>query len=600
MNGEGGWHRTVTGVVRRTLEAAFEDNIPFLAGALSFDILLTAIPFVGLVLAVVGHLAQYQLVIHQLDIHELLQRFLPESGGGANGTFGFIERALGDLIARRGHLTLLAAPLFLWFSTRMFGGLRAALNEVFDTEENRPWPVAKLMDLAMVFVAGALFLANAFASTAGGLTGQFMPLIFSTLLFYVIFKFLPSRRIYWRTGLVASLFCAVAFEIAQAPLCALCRPLRDVRPRGVRREPGRVPPVHSVDLLHGLRLPAGRRGGRDLRPDAHASSATRAPRMTAPAPAIDLRSDTVTKPSAGMRRAMADAEVGDDVLDGDPTTRRLEQRIAELIGTEDALFFPSGSQANQTGMWLVAEHGTEVLLEANTHLVHSEVGGIAALSGAQIRPITTPDGLLTPDLVRAALRPPSPHVPRITALAVENTHNSAGGKVLPAATYDGVVGVAREAGLALHVDGARLWNAAVAQGVSPARLTRGADTVMVSVSKGLGCPVGSCLGFSAARRARAWEIRKRLGGGMRQSGILAAAALYALDHNLDRIDEDHVNAKRFAELLGDSRRVRPSVPETNIVMLDLLRTMTRLRRRRSDWRKPAYESRRGVPGGCAP
>ena len=213
MNGEGGWHRTVTGVIRRTVEAAYEDNIPFLAGALSFDILLTAIPFVGLVLAVVGHLAQYQLAIHQLDIHELLQRFLPESGGGESGTFGFIERALGDLIARRGKLTLLAAPLFLWFSTRMFGGLRAALNEVFDTEENRPWPVAKLTDLAMVFVAGALFLANAFASTSGGLKGQLLPLVFSTLLFFVIFKFLPSRRIYWRTSLVASLFCAVAFEV---------------------------------------------------------------------------------------------------------------------------------------------------------------------------------------------------------------------------------------------------------------------------------------------------------------------------------------------------------------------------------------------------
>ncbi len=213
MNGEGGWHRTVTGVIRRTLEAAYEDNIPFLAGALSFDILLTAIPFVGLVLAVVGHLAQYQLVIHQLDIHELLQRFLPESSGGESGTFGFIERALGDLIARRGHLTLLAAPLFLWFSTRMFGGLRAALNEVFDTEENRPWPVSKLTDLAMVFVAGALFLGNAFASTSGGVTSQLLPLVFSTLLFFVIFKFLPSRRIYWRTSLVASLFCAVAFEI---------------------------------------------------------------------------------------------------------------------------------------------------------------------------------------------------------------------------------------------------------------------------------------------------------------------------------------------------------------------------------------------------
>ena len=215
MNGEGGWHRTVTGIIRRTLEAAYEDNIPFLAGALSFDILLTAIPFVGLVLAVVGYLVQYQLAIHQLNVHELLQRFLPESSGGETGTFGFIERALGDLVARRGHLTLLAAPLFLWFSTRMFGGLRAALNEVFDTEENRPWPVAKLTDLAMVFVAGALFLANAFASSGKGLVNQLGSLVFSTLLFYVIFKYLPSRRIYWRTSLVASLFCAVAFEIAK-------------------------------------------------------------------------------------------------------------------------------------------------------------------------------------------------------------------------------------------------------------------------------------------------------------------------------------------------------------------------------------------------
>ena len=215
MNGEGGWHRTVTGIIRRTLEAAYEDNIPFLAGALSFDILLTAIPFVGLVLAVVGYLVQYQLAIHQLNVHELLQRFLPESSGGETGTFGFIERALGDLVARRGHLTLLAAPLFLWFSTRMFGGLRAALNEVYDTEENRPWPVAKLTDLAMVFVAGALFLANAFASTGKGVIAQLETLVFSTLLFFVIFKFLPSRRIYWRTGLVASLFCALGFEIAK-------------------------------------------------------------------------------------------------------------------------------------------------------------------------------------------------------------------------------------------------------------------------------------------------------------------------------------------------------------------------------------------------
>lgn len=215
MNGEGGWHRTVTGVVRRTLEAAYEDNIPFLAGALAFDILLTAIPFVGLVLAVVGHLAQSQLTSHQLNVHELLERFLPEASGGETGQFGFIERALGDLVARRGNLTLLAAPLFLWFSTRMFGGLRAALNEVFDTEENRSWPKAKLLDIAMVFVAGALFLAIAFASTSGGVFSLLASLLFSTSLFYVIFKYLPSRRIYWRTSVVASLFCAVTFEIAK-------------------------------------------------------------------------------------------------------------------------------------------------------------------------------------------------------------------------------------------------------------------------------------------------------------------------------------------------------------------------------------------------
>jgi threonine aldolase len=286
---------------------------------------------------------------------------------------------------------------------------------------------------------------------------------------------------------------------------------------------------------------------------------------------IDLRSDTVTKPSPGMRRAMAEAEVGDDVLDGDPTTRKLEARVAALLGTEDALFFPSGSQANQTGIWLVTEPGTELLIEANAHLIHYEMAGVAALSGAQIRPITTPDGLLTRELVRAALRLPSPHVPRVTALAIENTHNLAGGRVLDAATVDGLIGAAREAGLAVHLDGARLWNAAVAARVTPARLAQGADTVMVSISKALGCPVGSCLGFRKDRRARAWEIRKRLGGGMRQSGILAAAGLYALDHNLDRIGEDHANAKRFAEILSDSPTVRPSDPQTNIVMVDLQR-----------------------------
>src|SRR5256712_3075315 len=161
---------------------------------------------------------------------------------------------------------------------------------------------------------------------------------------------------------------------------------------------------------------------------------------------IDLRSDTVTKPSTAMRRAIAEAVVGDDVLDGDPTTRRLEERVAELLGKEDALFFPSGTQANQTGIALQTRPGTELILEANAHLVHYELAGVAALSGAQIRPVATPDGLLTGELVRAALRPASPHVPRATAVAVENTHNAAGGKVMPPDVMAGIATVATQAG----------------------------------------------------------------------------------------------------------------------------------------------------------
>jgi len=288
---------------------------------------------------------------------------------------------------------------------------------------------------------------------------------------------------------------------------------------------------------------------------------------------IDLRSDTVTRPSAAMRRAIADAEVGDDVLDRDPTTRRLEERVAELLGKDDALFFPSGTQANQTAVGLLARPGSELLLEADAHLVHYELGGVAANWGVQIRPIVTPDGLLTPELVRAALRPGSPHVPPAGAVSVENTHNAAGGKLMPPATMDRIVAVARAAGLPVHLDGARLWNAAAALGVNIASLAVGAATVMVSFSKGLGCPVGSCLAFATGtvERARAWEIRKRLGGGMRQSGVLAAAALYALDHHLDRLADDHANARLLADRLAGCGAVRPSVPETNIVMIDLAR-----------------------------
>src|SRR5438876_1086175 len=180
---------------------------------------------------------------------------------------------------------------------------------------------------------------------------------------------------------------------------------------------------------------------------------------------IDLRSDTVTRPSAAMRRAIAEAEVGDDVLDHDPTTRRPEQRVAELLGKDDALFFRSGTQANQAGVGLLARPGTELLLEADAHLVHYELAGVAANWGVQIRPIATVDGLLTAALVRSALRPATPHVPRAGAIAVENTHNAAGGKVMAPATMEAIVAVARAAGLPVHLDGARLWNAAAAPGV---------------------------------------------------------------------------------------------------------------------------------------
>src|SRR2546428_7928175 len=234
---------------------------------------------------------------------------------------------------------------------------------------------------------------------------------------------------------------------------------------------------------------------------------------------IDLRSDTVTKPSTAMRRAIAEAVVGDDVLDGDPTTRRLEQRVAELLGKEDALFFPSGTQANQTGIALQTRPGTELILEANAHLVHYELAGVAALSGAQIRPVATPDGLLTGELVRAALRPASPHVPRATAVAVENTHNAAGGKVMPPDVMAGIATVATQAGLALHLDGARLWNAAAATGVPLTRLAPGAGTVMVRFSKGLGCPAGSCPAFRVADPALASGGPKRPRGRLRRLRI---------------------------------------------------------------------------------
>ena len=284
---------------------------------------------------------------------------------------------------------------------------------------------------------------------------------------------------------------------------------------------------------------------------------------------IDLRSDTVTKPTAAMRRAMAEAEVGDDVLDGDPTVRRLEQQVAALLGKEQALFFPTGTMANQTGVWLQAERGTEVLLDAEAHLVHWEIAGLAGSVGVQPRPVRARGAVIDAEALAAAIRPASPHAPRATLVCVENTHNGAGGKVSSVAALRAIRDVARAHGLPVHMDGARLWNAAAALGEPLDALAGCVDTVMVSFSKGLGAPVGAALAGPASVMSRAWEVRKRLGGGMRQSGILAAAALHGLEHHLPRLGDDHVRARAFADRVEGAGGARVVAPDTNIVMVDL-------------------------------
>lgn len=286
---------------------------------------------------------------------------------------------------------------------------------------------------------------------------------------------------------------------------------------------------------------------------------------------IDIRSDTVTKPTLAMRRAMAEAEVGDDVLDGDPTVRRLEARVAALLGKEAARFFPTGSMANQTGIAVLSTPGTEALLDANAHIIHWEMAGAAAICGVQVRPVMPGDGRLVmnaEDLART-IRPASIHSPAASVVCFENTHNGAGGKVTSLADLRAMRAVADEHGLPVHMDGARLWNAAAASGSSLADLASCAHTVMMSFSKGLGCPVGAILVGDAPTIARAHVVRKRLGGGMRQSGILAAAALHALDEHLGRLPIDHANARMFAEHVEGAAGARVVYPDTNIVMVDL-------------------------------
>ena len=288
-------------------------------------------------------------------------------------------------------------------------------------------------------------------------------------------------------------------------------------------------------------------------------------------PVVDLRSDTLTRPTSAMRAAMVDAEVGDDVYGEDPTVARLEERVAELLGHQAALFMPTGSMANQVGLRLHAGPGQEVITDHLAHVLRAELGAAAAFSGITTRSWVAERGLLDVDTALAVMVPDGGAYQVSTAcVVVENTHNFGGGTVQPLADLRRLRDATAEAGVGVHLDGARLWNAHVASGVALADYGACADTVAVCLSKGLGAPVGSLLVADAARieQARVW--RKRLGGGMRQVGLLAAAGLHALDHHVDRLAEDHARARRVADAVAAVAPgvVDPATVETNILVLD--------------------------------
>jgi len=284
---------------------------------------------------------------------------------------------------------------------------------------------------------------------------------------------------------------------------------------------------------------------------------------------IDLRSDTVTRPTPEMRRAMAEAEVGDDVFGEDPTVNRLQGRAAELLGFEAALWVPSGVMGNEIAMRVLTEPGQEVLAEERSHVVQYELAGMAVLSGVMPRVVPGDEGRLTPESVRAAIRPYMYLRSDLGMAVIENTHNLAGGSLYTVEQTAAVVAACREAGLRVHVDGARLWNAAVALGVPPADLVRGADSAMVTLSKGLCAPAGSLLVASKERIQKARRVRKQFGGGMRQVGILAAAGIVALDTMIPRLAEDHDNARLLASALARCRGLRVAPAPTNIVVATL-------------------------------
>ena len=288
--------------------------------------------------------------------------------------------------------------------------------------------------------------------------------------------------------------------------------------------------------------------------------------------AVDLRSDTVTKPSDAMRQAMAAAEVGDDVYGDDPTVNSLEERLAAMFGHEAGLFCPTGSLANQLAIRTLVKPGEELLVETRSHIVRAELGAAATFSGITTRTWPSTDGLLkADDALAIAHENAGPYLVSTKAIAVENTHNFGGGTVQPIDEIAKLSSAAHARGIAMHLDAARIWNAHVASGVSFSGYGKHFDTISVCLSKGLGAPIGSVMLSTKERVAEARIWRKRYGAGMRQVGIIAAAAHYALDHNIDRLAEDHGRAKKIAIALAaiDSSLVDPSKVHTNIVGLEL-------------------------------
>jgi threonine aldolase len=288
-----------------------------------------------------------------------------------------------------------------------------------------------------------------------------------------------------------------------------------------------------------------------------------------PPPVVDLRSDTVTRPTPAMRRAMAEAEVGDDVYGEDPTVTRLQDVVAARLGFEAALWVPTGVMANEIAIRILTRPGQEVLAEERSHVVQFELAGMAVLSGVMPRIVRTEDGHITADDIRAARRPASYMRSDLGLVVLENTHNFAGGTVADAAVMRGAIAAAHDAGVPVHVDGARLWNASVVLGASLASLVEGADSAMVTLSKGLCAPAGSVLVSSRVHIEEARRVRKQLGGGMRQVGILAAAGLVGVETMIDRLAEDHVNAALLAEALAECPGVRVKPARTNIVVAQI-------------------------------